>query len=95
MLPDGFSGKDWREWRRLLALQLKERGWSLRKIAEAFGVAEDTVGRWIALARAGGREALLARPCPRRSPRLTTRQQRLIPELLSHGPEAYGFRGEG
>ena len=40
MLPDGFSGKDWREWRRLRALQLKERGWSLRDIAEALGVAE-------------------------------------------------------
>ena len=94
MLPDGFSGKDWREWRRLRALQLKERGWSLRDIAEALGVAEDTVGRWIARARVGGREALLARPGPGRSPRLAPRQQRLIPEFLWHGPEAYGFRGE-
>ena len=94
MLPDGFSGKDWREWRRLRALQLKERGWSLRDIAEALGVAEDTVGRWIARARVGGRGALLARPGPGRSPRLTPRQQRLIHEFLWHGPEAYGFRGE-
>src|SRR3954466_182809 len=94
MLPDGFSGTDWREWRRLRALQLKERGWSLRDIAEALGVAEDTAGRWIARARVGGREALLARPGPGRSPRLTPRQQRLIPEFLWHGPEAYGFRGE-
>src|SRR4051795_7389188 len=94
MLPDGFPGKDWREWRRLRALQLKERGWSQRDIAEALGVAEDTVGRWIARARIGGREALLARPRPGRSPRLTPRQQRLIPEFLWHGPEAYGFRGE-
>src|SRR3954453_2117609 len=94
MLPEGNPGKDWREWRRLRALQLKERGWSLRDIAEALGIAEDTVGRWIARARVGGREALLARPCPGRSPRLTPRQQRLIPEFLWHGPEAYGFRGE-
>src|SRR4051795_5767027 len=94
MLPDGFPGKDWREWRRLRALQLKERGWSRRDIAEALGVAEDTAGRWIARARVGGRDALLARPGPGRSPRLTPRQQRLIPEFLWHGPEAYGFRGE-
>jgi transposase len=94
MLPDGFSGKDWREWRRLRALQLKERGWSRREIAEALGVAEDTVGRWIARARVGGREALRARPGPGRSPRLTPRQRRLIPEFLWHGPEAHGFRGE-
>jgi transposase len=94
MLPDGFSGKDWREWRRLRALHLKGRGWSLRDIAEALGVAEDAVGRWIARARVGGREALIARPGPGRSPRLTPRQRRLIPEFLWHGPEAYGFRGE-
>ena len=73
---------------------MKERGWSQRDIAEALGVAEDTVGRWIARARVGGREALLARPGPGRSPRLTPRPRRLIPEFLWHGPEAYGFRGE-
>lgn len=94
MLPDGFSGTDGREWRRLRALQLKERGWSLREIAGALGVAGDTVGRWIARARVGGRDALRARPGPGRSPRLTPRQRRLIPELLWHGPEAYGFQGE-
>jgi transposase len=94
MLPDGFSGTDRREWRRLRALQLKEHGGYQRDIAEALGGAEDTVGRWIARARIGGREALLARPGPGRSPRLTPRQRRLIPEFLGHGPEAYGSRGE-
>src|SRR3954470_3549006 len=94
MVPDGFSGNDWREWRRLRALQLKEHGWSQRDIAEALGVAEDTVGRWIARARIGGREALLARPRPGRSPRLMPRQRRPTPEFLWHGPEAYGSRGE-
>jgi len=94
MPPDDFPGTDWREWRRLRALQLKEHGWYQRDIAEALGVAEDTVGRWIARARVGGREALHARHGPGRPPRLTPLQRRLIPELLWHGPEAYGFRGE-
>jgi transposase len=94
MPPHGFSGKGWREWRRFRALQLKEQGWPQREIAEALGVAEDTVGRWIARARVGGHEALLARPRPGRSPRLTPLQRRLIPEFLWHGPEAYGFQGE-
>jgi transposase len=89
----GFSGKDWREWRRLRALQLKEQGWQQRDIAEALGVTEDTVGRWIARARCGGLEALRAHPGPGRSPRLSPFQRRLIPEFLWHGPEAYGFRG--
>ena len=94
MPADDFPGTDWREWRRLRALQLKEHGWYQRDIAEALGVAEDTVGRWIARARVGGREALRARHGPGRPPRLTPLQRRLIPEFLWHGPEAYGFRGE-
>src|SRR5271170_1669731 len=64
MFPNGRSGEDWREWRRFRALQLKEQGWRQRHIAEALGVTEDTVGRWIARARTSGPEALLAHPAP-------------------------------
>jgi transposase len=90
----GFVPKDWREWRRLRALDLKREGWYQRDIASAFGVAEETVSRWLARARAGGLEALLAQPAPGHPPRLASEQRRLIPELLWHGPEAYGFHGE-
>ena len=62
MFPNGYSGKDWRQWRRLRALQLKEQGWRQRAIAEALGVTEDTVGRWLARARVGGPAALLLVP---------------------------------
>jgi transposase len=86
---------DWREWRRLRALELRqEGGWYQRDIAAAFGVAEETVSRWLARAREGGPEALLARPASGHPPRLTAEQKRLIPEFLWHGPEAYGFQGE-
>jgi transposase len=91
--PDFLPG-DWREWRRLRAVQLKRHGWSQRSIAAALGVAEDTVGRWVARARGGGPEALRARPAPGRPPKLSAAQKRLIPDFLWHGPEAYGFRGE-
>jgi transposase len=91
--PDFLPG-DWREWRRLRAVQLKRHGWSQRPIAAALGVAEDTVGRWVARARAGGPEALRARPAPGRPPKLSAARKRLIPDFLWHGPEAYGFRGE-
>ncbi len=57
-------------------------------------MAEETVSRWLARARAGGADALRARPTPGRPPRLSSEQRRLIPEFLSHGPEAYGFRGQ-
>jgi transposase len=85
---------DWREWRRLRALHLKQQGWSQRDIAAALGVSDDTVGRWLARARNGGPEALRARPVPGRPPKLSPARKRLIPEFLWHGPEAYGFRGE-
>jgi transposase len=94
MEASDFIPADWREWRRLRALHLKEQGWYQRDIAEALGAAEETVSRWLARARDGGPAALLARPAPGRPPKLSDAQKRLIPEFLWHGPEAYGFRGQ-
>lgn len=75
-------------------MHLKRQGWYQRDIAEALGVREETVCRWLARARDGGPEALCARPGPGRPPKLSDAQKRLIPEFLWHGPEAYGFRGQ-
>lgn len=75
-------------------MHLKRQGWYQRDIAEALGVREETVCRWLARARDGGPEALRARPGPGRPPKLSDAQKRLIPEFLWHGPEAYGFRGQ-
>jgi transposase len=94
MIPSGFSPDDWREWRRLRALQLKQQGWYQRDIAEALGASEETVSRWLARAHAGGPEALLAHNAPGHPSKLTPAQRRLIPEFLWHGPEAYGFRSD-
>jgi transposase len=94
MIPIDFSPDNGREWRRFRALQLKQQGWYQRDIAEALGVSEVTVSRWLARARAGGPEALRSHPAPGRPPRLSPAQLRMIPEFLWHGPEAYGFRGE-
>src|SRR3954468_3778849 len=83
-----------REWRRFRALYLKRRGWYQRDIAEALDVSEEAVSRWLARARDGGPEGLRGRPAPGQRPRLSPAQRQLIPELLWHGPEAYGFRGQ-
>jgi transposase len=83
-----------REWRRFRALYLKRRGWFQRDIAEALDVSEVSVSRGLARVRAGGPKALRARPAPGHPPRLSPDQRRSIPELLWHGPEAYGFRGQ-
>ena len=94
MKPSDFIPPDWREWRRLRALHLKPQGWHQRDLAQALGVRQEAVSRWLARARAGGPEALLSHPTPGRPPKLSAAQKRLIPEFLWHGAEAYGFRGD-
>jgi transposase len=94
MEASGFIPHDWREWRRLRVLQLKQQGWRQRDIAEALGASEVSVSRWLHRAREGGPDALRSRPAPGHPPKLSPAQKRLIPEFLWHGPEAYGFRGQ-
>jgi len=76
------------------ALQLKQQGWKQRDIAAALDASQGAVSQWLAAARQGGGAALLARPAPGAPSRLTTSQRDGIPDLLSHGAEAYGFRGQ-
>jgi DNA-directed RNA polymerase specialized sigma24 family protein len=49
---------NWREGRRLRALELKERGWKQSEIAEALGVSEGAVSQWMKRATEEGAEAL-------------------------------------
>jgi transposase len=74
---------DWREWRRLRALELKHQGWKQCNIAAALGVTQGAVSQWLAAARRGGRDALLSRlsRCGM-TPRLTAKPLRLIPDFL-------------
>ncbi len=76
------------------AWQLSEVGWSQVEIADALGVSEGSVSRWMARAQGDGPIALLAHPVPGRPPKLEPGQVRLIPDFLAHGAEAYGFVGE-
>ena len=73
--------RDWREWRRMRALDLDRRGWKQRDIAVALGVTEGAVSRWLAAARRGGPEALFAHPAPGPAPKLTTDQSAVDPRL--------------
>ena len=87
------NAQDWKEMRRWQALELKQGGWKQKDIAEALGVTSGAVSQWMSAVRTQGQEALCARPHPGASPRLSEAQQRLIPDCLAHGAEAYGFRG--
>jgi transposase len=94
MNTNAFEPLDWAEGRRLRAWELFQQGWTPARIAEALGVSRAAVSQWLSRARDGGRAALRARPRHGAAPRLTDEQRRSIPELLEHGAEAYGFRGD-
>jgi transposase len=76
------------------AWRLSKRGWRPRDIAIALGVSKGAVSQWLAAAHLGGRPALQAKPHRGAPSKLTPDQTRLIPDFLSHGAEAYGFRGK-
>lgn len=87
------TAQDWKEIRRWRALDLKQCGWKQKDIAEALGVTPGAVSQWMTAVQRQGEEGLCARPHPGATPRLTEAQKHLIPDFLSHGAEAYGFRG--
>jgi transposase len=75
-------------------VSLSRRGWVQRDMADALGASAVSVSHWLTRAREHGPHALLARKAPGPPPRLSAEQRALIPELLWHGPEAYGFAGQ-
>jgi transposase len=89
-----FSSTAWKEARRLQALALRQKGWKQTEIAEALGVTDGAVSQWFRLVDRQDATALRAHSHPGRPPELTRGQKNLIPDLLSHGAEAYGFRGD-
>lgn len=89
-----FPGRDVREWRRFRAVELHDLGWVEVDIAQALDVSKGTVSRWLMVAETVGPEALMSRLSAGCPPKLTAAQLGMLPELLWHGAEAYGFRGE-
>ncbi len=85
---------DWREGRRLRALELKQEGWRQRDIADALGITKGAVSQWMKRAKEEGVEGLRRKLPPGARPRLSEEQRERLPELLDRGAEAYGFRGE-
>ena len=80
----------WRAGRRKRAFELHAQGWSQHRIARALGVSQAAVSCWLARGRWQGRM-----PEQRGvKARLDARSLRLLPDLLSHGAEVWGFRGE-
>jgi transposase len=73
---------------RLRAVDRVEQGADPREVARTLGMHEHTVYGWVAAARAGGREALKAKPISGRPPKLTAAQaQRVYDLLVGKNPE--------
>lgn len=85
---------NWKEQRRFHALKLKEQNWQQSEIAMALNVSKGAVSRWFKKAKTEGRRSLQASPHTGRPPELTKKQKIQLPDLLGHGAEAYGFRGD-
>lgn len=85
---------DWKEQRRWRALELKRDGWTHEEVAEALGITKGAVSQWMKRVVEGGEDGLRAQPRTGAPPKLREALKQLLPELLSHGAEAYGFRGE-
>ena len=86
--------RDWKEFRRLRAWEMKQQSWVQQDIADALGVSKGAVSQWLHTARDRGVDALRSHPGPGHPGSLTPAQKCRIPEFLSHGAEAYGFRGD-
>ncbi len=88
------AARDCKEGRRLRAWELSQEGWTQAAIAKALGVTKGAVSQWLNKARQEGVGALHSRKAAGPTPRLTAEQRAQLPELLSRGSEAYGFRGD-
>jgi len=88
--PGVVVSKKWREQRRERAFALTAQDWTQSQIAQALGVSQTAVSRWLAVGPVrDGRSERRGRPA-----KLAGEHLRLVPDLLSHGAEVWGFRGE-
>jgi transposase len=83
------TARDWREGRRLRALELLAEGYRASDVARVLGVSPGAVSQWSKRARTGGAEALLRRKRLGRGSRLTAPQlaelRRVLAERVSDG----------
>jgi transposase len=82
------------EYRRHLAVQRIDEGYSVQEVADFLGVDPSSVRRWVAAFRRDGLGALAARPVPGRPPKLTSTQEKVVCRWLADDPTEHGFPTE-
>jgi transposase len=82
------------EYRRCLAVQRIDEGYSIEEVADFLGVAPSSVRRWVATFRQHGADGLAAQPVPGRPPKLTSTQEKIVCRWLVDNPTEHGFATE-
>jgi transposase len=82
------------EYRRRLAIERIDEGYSTEEVAEFLGVDPSSVRRWLAAYRRHGDDALAARPVLGRPPKLTGTQEKVVRRWLDDNPTEHGFTTE-
>ena len=81
-----------KEARRKLAIRKVLDGRTQADVADFLGVHPVTVAKWMKAYRAGGEDALAAKPAPGRPRFLTDEQEAQVRGWLLQKPRAFGFR---
>lgn len=76
------------EKRRLRAVQLSEKGWSVTRIAKALNVSVPAVSIWLSTQRKSGIEGLRSKPRTGAHRRLSDRHGLMLEVLLKSKPKA-------
>jgi len=82
------------ESRRIQGVELYKKGWSEYDIAEALGVKQASVSRWVTAEHEGGIEGLKSSKHPGPKPKLEDAEKEMLVKLLNRNPTDFGFEGE-
>jgi transposase len=78
------------EYRRQLAVQRINEGYSIEEVADFLSVHPSSVRRWVASFRRQGVDGLAARPVPGRPPKLSSTQEKIVCRWLADNPTEHG-----
>lgn len=82
------------EARRKRGVELYKQDWNQYEIADALGVTQPSVSKWISAEAVGGEKALTSHPPPGREKKITVEELKELGLLLLSSPSRYGFEGE-
>lgn len=76
---------------RFRALELREKGWKVNKIAEAFGLHRGSVSHWFTKAERSGKESLKRKKARGAAPKLNKEDKKQIASWLRKSAMKFGF----